>query len=77
MLFFIRLALVIESVHSSKTLTKIPAIHFDVVFVFTAQVFLASTRMIGPILTSNLFAHVFLLENWVHWCWEMYMTSDF
>ena len=40
------------------------------------DVFLVCTRMMDPVYISSLLAYVFLLENWVHWCWELLKTDD-
>ena len=42
-------------------------------------VFLVWSRMMTSVFASILLAYLFsfLLENWIHWYWEMLMTTDF
>jgi len=40
-------------------------------------VFLACSKMLGPLYLSILLVFVFLLENWFCWCWEILRNSNF
>jgi hypothetical protein len=39
-------------------------------------VFPVCSKMLSPVYISSLLAHVFVLGNWVHWCWEILGTND-
>jgi hypothetical protein len=40
------------------------------VYLWCWGVFLVCPRMMNPVFTSILLICVFLLGNWVHWCWR-------
>ena len=39
-------------------------------------VFPVCSKMLGPVYVSSLLVYVFLLGNWVHWCWEKLRKSN-
>ena len=53
-----------------------PALYSEVISVFAAVVFLVCRRMMDPVYTSSLLASVFLLVNWVYWCWEILINDQ-
>ena len=38
--------------------------------------FLVCSRMMDPVFSFLFFAYVFLLGNWVYWCWQILITSN-
>ena len=58
-----------------SSLLVLGSICFFFFFFFQWGVFPVCNKMLGPVYVSSLLAYVFLLRNWVHWCWEILKTK--